>query len=132
MDSLEAAGVDREELDEALETLREPQQGGGFQWRGGEGATPGSGRWIERPAEGRPATGRGDDVDTTLEQDILRLVRGDTGRSRWRRGGGTLFPARFDPAPDIEAGIYTVILKVGDRTYTQPLEILENPNGPKG
>jgi len=132
VDSLEAAGVDREELDDALETLREPQQGGGFQWRGGGVATPGSGRWIERPAEGRPMAGRDDDRETTLEQDILRLIRGDTGRSRWRRGGGTLFPVRFDPAPNIEPGTYTVILKVGEDTYTESLTVLENPNGPKG
>jgi len=131
VDSLESAGVDREELDEALENLRQAPQGGGFRFRGGGGNTAG-GRWIERPAEGRVIAAEAGEQETTLEQDIIRLVRGDTGRNRWRRGGGTLFPTRFDPAPDVEPGIYTVILKIGDETYTQPLTVLENPNGPEG
>ncbi len=132
VDSLEAAGVDRGELDNALETLREPQQGGGFEWRGGRGAAAGSGRWIERPAEGRALSGMDEEEETSLEQDILRLVRGDIGGNRRRRGGGTLFPTRFDPAPDIEPGSYTVTLKVGDDTYTRSLTVLENPDAPEG
>jgi hypothetical protein len=76
----------------ALETLRKPSQNGGFNFGGGGAAS--------------------------LEQDILRLVKGDTGGRRRRRGGGGLFPTRSESAPMAEPGIYTMILKIGDRTLS--------------
>ncbi len=131
VDSLESAGVDRQEIDDAVESLRS-QSGGGFRFgnRGGGSAT--STRWVERPAEGRPTgeTGGGED-EATLEEDILRLVRGDTGGRRRRfGGGGGLFSTRSEAAPPVEPGTYTVLLKVGDRTFTQSLTVERSASAP--
>jgi photosystem II stability/assembly factor-like uncharacterized protein len=137
VDSLESAKVNRADIDEALESLRSPAQGGGFGGGGGGGGGGGaavSGRWVDRPAEARPSAGgggggRGDEA--SLEQDILRLVRGDTGGRRRRfGGGGGLFPARSEPAPMAEPGTYTVVLKIGDRTFTQPLRVERSATAP--
>jgi hypothetical protein len=136
VDSLEAAGEDREEIDEAVETLRQPSQGGGFNFGGGGGGGGDStGRWVDRPAEGRAIAGSGGGGgggSTTLEQDILRLVRGDTGRRRRFRSRGGLFPTRSEPAPMAEPGIYTIILKIGDDTFTQQLSVDRSENAPSG
>jgi len=139
VDSLAAAGTDQDELDEALEALREPSQGGGFNFGGGGGGGGGgaatSGRWVDRPAEGRPTAGGGGGFggEPSLEQDIVRMVRGDTGGRRRRfGGGGGLFPVRSEPATVVEPGTYTVVLTIGDQTFTQTLEVLENPGMPNG
>jgi photosystem II stability/assembly factor-like uncharacterized protein len=140
VDSLVAAGVDRGNIDEAVESLRNPAQGGGFGFggRGGGGGGRGmvSDQWVERPAEGRPSAGGGGGFGgggaPSLEQDILRLVRGDTGggRRRFGGGGGGLFPQRSEPAPLAEPGTYTVILKVGDETFTQTLKVERSATAP--
>jgi hypothetical protein len=140
VDSLVAAGVDRGNIDEAVESLRNPAQGGGFGFggRGGGGGGRGmvSDQWVERPAEGRPSAGGGGGFGgggaPSLEQDILRLVRGDTGggRRRFGGGGGGLFPQRSEPAPLAEPGTYTVILKVGDDTFTQTLKVERSATAP--
>ncbi len=136
VDSLEAAGVDKEDIDEAVESLRTPAQGGSFNFGGGGGgggAVVGS-PWVDRPAEGRATSGGGGGRggEASLEQDILRLVRGDTGGRRRRRGGGTLFPTRSEPAAMAEPGSYTVILKIGDQTFTQPLQVDRSATAPAG
>jgi len=138
VDSLESAGIDRADIDDAVESLRTPAQGGGFGGGrgggGGGGGAAASGRWVERPAEARPSTGGGGGGrggEASLEQDILRLVRGDTGGRRRRfRGGGGLFPVRSEPAPLAEPGTYTVILKIGDRSFTQPLQVDRSATAP--
>jgi len=133
VDSLESSGTDREEIDEAMESLRSPAQGGGFSFGGGRGGAPVTDRWVERPAEGRPTAGSGPDAQASLEQDIIRLVRGDTGGRRRRFGGrGGLFPTRSEPAPMAEPGTYTVILKIGDQTFSQPLRVDRSESAPSG
>jgi hypothetical protein len=137
VDSLEAAGVDREEIDEAVEALREPSQGGGFNFGGGGGGATAGGLWVDRPAEGRATSGGGGGGfggggEATLEQDIQRLVKGDTGRRRRRRGGGGLFPTRSESAEMAEPGMYTVILKIGDDSYSQQLKVDRSETAPSG
>jgi hypothetical protein len=138
VDSLEAAGVDKEDIDEAMESLREPSQSGGFNFGGGGGgggAVAGS-SWVDRPAEGRATSGGGGGGfgggEATLEQDILRLVRGDTGGRRRRRGGGSLFPTRSESASMAEPGSYTVILKIGDQSFSQSLQVDRSATAPAG
>ena len=134
VDSLTQAGTDQEELDEALEALRDPAQGGGFRFGGGGGAAPVSDRWVERPAEGRPTGGSGPGGEPSLEQTILRLVRGDTGggRRRFFGGGRGLFPTRSESAEMVEPGTYTVILKIGEDTFSQPLRVDRSDSAPAG
>ena len=45
-------------------------------------------------------------------------------------GGGGLFPQRSEPAPLAEPGSYTVILKVGDDTFTQTLTVERSATAP--
>jgi photosystem II stability/assembly factor-like uncharacterized protein len=134
VDSLAQAGTDQEELDEAVEALRSPAGGGGFRFGGGGGAAPVSDRWVERPAEGRPTGGARPGAEPSLEQDILRLVRGDVGggRRRFFGGGRGLFPTRSEPAEMVEPGTYTVILKIGEETFSQPLRVDRSENAPSG
>jgi photosystem II stability/assembly factor-like uncharacterized protein len=134
VDSLAQAGTDQEELDEAVEALRSPAGGGGFRFGGGGGAAPVSDRWVERPAEGRPTGGTRPGAEPSLEQDILRLVRGDAGggRRRFFGGGRGLFPTRSEPAEMVEPGTYTVILKIGEDTFSQPLRVDRSENAPSG
>ncbi len=132
VDSLEAEGTDLENLAEAVEALREPPSGS-FGRGGGGGA--GGTTFVERPAEA-PTTGgssRARRGGSNLQQEIARLVRGGSGTRRFRFGrSGGLFPRRYDPAARVEPGSYTVVLKIGDRTFSQPLEVLYNPNAPTG
>ena len=130
VDSLAQAGTDREELDEAVESLREGSTGGGFRSRGGGGGIR-SERWVERPAEGQPMGQQEQSQETPLSQEILRLVRTDTAGRWWRFRGG-LFPTRSEAGPLAEPGTYTVILKVGEETYTQPLEVSRSESAPEG
>jgi len=131
VDSLESAGVERQEIDDAVESLRS-QSGGGFGFGNRGGGSASSTRWVERPAEGRPTSGTGGGEDeATLEEDILRLVRGDTGGRRRRfGGGGGLFPTRSESAPPVEPGTYTVVLKVGDQTFSQSLTVERSASAP--
>ncbi|MBT8395576.1 MAG: glycosyl hydrolase [Gemmatimonadetes bacterium] len=127
VDSLAEAGEDREELDRIAEQLRRPsftQTRGGF---GGGGGAAISGEFVERPAEGRAIAGGGGfggGGELSLQQRITQLVRGSQGgRGRRFGGGGGLFPSRSEPAPMVEAGTYTVTMKIGDRTFTHPLVV---------
>jgi hypothetical protein len=131
VDSLAASGVDEEELDAAVKTLREGSAGS-FRSRGGGGGSPQAERWVERPAEGRPISGEGRERGDNLALDILRAVRGEEGGRWWRWGGGTLFPTRSESAPLAEPGTYTVILTAGDRTVSQPLEVSRSATAPEG
>jgi hypothetical protein len=134
VDSLAQAGTDQEELDEAVEALRNPAGGGGFRFGGGGGAAPVSDRWVERPAEGRPTGATGAGAEPSLEQDILRLVRGEAGGGRRRFFGRSrgLFPTRSEPAEMVEPGTYTVILKIGEQTFSQPLRVDRSEHAPSG
>ena len=131
VDSLEAAGTDREELDRIVEQLRGGSSRGFGGFSGGSGAGA-SQTWVERPAEGRPvaeSTGGGSG-ELSLQQRITQLVRGtQSGRGR-RFGGGGLFPARSEPAAPVESGTYTVVMTIGERTFTQPLTVAHNENAP--
>jgi len=131
VDSLAASGVDEEELDDAVKTLREGSAGS-FRSRGGGGGSARVERWVERPAEGRPISGEGRERGDNLALDILRAVRGGQGGQWWRWGGGTLFPTRSESAPLAEPGTYTVILTAGDRTVSQSLEVSRAPTAPEG
>ncbi len=133
-DSLVGAGEDREEVEEAVASLREAGGGGGFRFGGGGGAGrllyDEDGNFLERPAEGPPIEagngGFGGGGEATLEDRIRDLVRGEEGGRRRRfRGGGSIFSGRTEPAPWADAGSYTVVLKVGDEEYRQQL-VLEH------
>ena len=131
VDSLAASGVDEEELDDAVKTLREGSAGS-FRSRGGGGGSARAERWVERPAEGRPISGEERERGDNLALDILRAVRGEEGGRWWRWGGGTLFPTRSESAPLAEPGTYTVILTAGDRTVSQSLEVSRSATAPEG
>jgi hypothetical protein len=131
VDSLEAAGTEREELDRVVEQLRGASNRGFGGFSGGTGAGAGQG-WVERPAEGRPvARSSGSrSGEPSLQQRITQLVRGtQSGRGR-RFGGGGLFPTRSEPATPVDPGTYTVVLTIGERTFTQPLTVGRSENAP--
>jgi len=135
VDSLAEAGTDRDELDRLVEQLHQasPAGGGGF-GRGGAAAI--SATFVERPAEGRPTSGGGGRGagEPSLQQQVTQLVRGtQSGRGRrFGGGGGGLFPSRSDPAAPVEPGTYTVIMKIGDQTFTQSLTVDRSHNAPSG
>ena len=129
VDSLIDSGEDRDEVEEAVELLRDQAPGGGRGFggggRGGLPFTP-SGAFIERPAEGGVVGGGGggrggaDAEGDTLQQRITRLVRGNVGGGRRGRGGGGGFiPQRTEPAPLAAPGTYTVTLEVDGEAYSQ-------------
>jgi hypothetical protein len=134
VDSLAAAGMDRDELDRVVEQIKQSSGGGGG--FGGGGAGGGgivSTTWVERPAEARPTSGgvgRGGASELSLQQTITNLVRGEQGGGGRRGGGGGLFPSRSEPAPMAEPGTYTVIMKIGEQTFTQPLRVDRSHNAP--
>jgi hypothetical protein len=144
VDSLAGSGTDRDELDRVVEQIRQAPSGGGGGLGGGGGGGGGvvSTTWVDRPAEARPTGGgggggggaggggRGGTPELSLQQEITRLVRGDQGGGGRRGGGGGLFPSRSEPAPMAEPGSYTVIMKIGDRTFTQPLRVDKSRNAP--
>lgn len=140
VDSLEAAGTDREELAEAVEQLRSGGGGGfgGF-GRGGSGDSDDPTAFVERPAEGpapRASEGgrgaRGGGGGASLTQTIVRAVRGDQGRGGRRFGGFNLFPRRTaGPAPLADPGTYTVTLTVGGETLSAPLEVERTQSAPE-
>jgi photosystem II stability/assembly factor-like uncharacterized protein len=131
-DSLAEAGTDREELDGVVEQLRETSSSQGFGGFGGGGGAP-STAFQERPAEGRPSGGaraQGGGGEESLQQLITRLVRGTpSGRGRRFRGGG-LFPARSEPGTMVDPGDYTVIMRIGERTFTQLLRVERSESAP--
>jgi len=136
VDSLAEAGTDRDELDRVAELLRQPSSGGGFGGFGGGGGGAVTTTFVERPAEGIATSGgggggRGGGGGSTpsLQQEITTLVRG-TQSGRGRRFGGGLFPSRSEPAPPAEPGDYTVIMRMGDQTFTQTLRVDRSPSAP--
>ena len=136
VDSMVAAGSDRDELDRIAEQLRQPSSTGGFGGGGGGGGIPGVSAFVERPAEGRPTGGGGGrgagGGEESLQQVVTNLVRGSQGGGRRGGGGGGLFPSRSEPASGVEPGTYTVILKVGEQTFSQPLKVDRSHNAPSG
>jgi hypothetical protein len=135
VDSLAQAGEDRDELDRIAERLREPSTTPGSRGFGGGGGAAVASEFVERPAEGRPlGAGPGARAgELSLQQRITQLVRGDQGgRGRRFGGGGGLFPTRSEPAPMAEAGTYTITMKIGERTFTQQLEVGRAPSAPTG
>ena len=137
VDSLVDAGRDRDEIDEAVEELRE-QQGGGGGFGGGDDDDEGlpftaDGQFVERAAEGELSPGLEDDdgEGENLRQQILQLVRGETGGRRGRRGGGGgLFPVRTEDAPLAQPGTYTVTLRVGEAEHRQTLRVDRSETAP--
>ena len=68
--------------------------------------------------------------DESLQELVTRLVRGTpSGRSRRFRGGG-LFPARSEPGTMVDAGDYTVVMRIGERTFSQTLRVDRSENAP--
>ena len=139
VDSLAEAGTDRDELDRMVEQLRQAPAAGGGGFGGGGGGGGGgvvSTTFVERAAEGRATAGgggRGGTTEPSLQQLITNLVRGtQSGRGRRGGGGGGLFPSRSEPAPMAEPGSYTVIMRIGDQTFTQPLRVDRSHNAPSG
>jgi hypothetical protein len=135
-DSLIDAGEDRDEVEEAVEALRDQQPGGGGGFGGGGGGAglpfTSSGTFIERPAEGPVVRGGGgggrgggDAAQAgSMQQRITRLVRPPTGGRRGRRGGGGgLFPGRTEPAPQAAPGMYTVTLTVDGDEFSQSFRL---------
>ena len=143
VDSLVAAGKPKQDVERTVERLRSPPAGGGFGGGGGGGGglPPASaGEFVERPAEGAAPDperagpgGRGGGDEPSLQQEILRLVRGSAqgGRGRGRGGPPGLFPRRTAGAPPLaEPGTYTVTLTVGERTLSQSLRVERSETAP--
>ncbi len=139
-DSFVNLGEDRQEVEDVLDGLR--QGGGGFSFRGrggGGGGGGGSQAWDARPAEGPPLGGGqgggpggrqggpGGQGEQSLQQRINQAVRPQTGgrRGGFGFGGGGLFPSRFGESEEVSPGTYTVTLRVGDRSYTTELTVLD-------
>ena len=132
VDSLLDAGRDREEVEGVVEELREAQPGGGGFGGGGDDGLPFAedGEFVERPAEGETSPGLDDEDDESLRQEIVRLVRGETGGGGGRGGGGGLFPVRTDDAPLAEPGTYTVKLRVGSEEHTRTMQVERTETAP--
>jgi photosystem II stability/assembly factor-like uncharacterized protein len=152
-DSLVGAGTDRALVDDAIELLRGGGAafgGGGRGGRGGGGQETG---FVERPAEtaarggggggrggagggGRAGGGGGASTPQQLAGQIVQLVRpGGGGGGRGRGGfGGGLFPSGdTGPAPFVDPGQYSVMLKVGDRVVmTQQVRVVRGLSAPEG
>jgi photosystem II stability/assembly factor-like uncharacterized protein len=128
VDSLIDAGEERDEVEQAVERLREQTGfgGRGFGGGGGGGSLPfnAAGDFIQRPAEGRAAgpAGRGRG-SLSVQQRIQQLVRGSGGGRGRGRGRGGFFPGRTEPAPWAEPGTYTVRLSVDGEEYTRNLAL---------
>ncbi len=125
-----AAGGDRQQL----ERIRDQLTSGGRQGvagmfgggRGGGQAEPGG--WVERPAENWNVQGRGGGGGFTPEMraimEAARDITGGGGFGRGGRGGGQ--------GSLVDAGNYTVILKVGDQEYRQTLQVIKGPDAGEG
>jgi len=135
-DSLIDAGEDRDEVEEAVASLRDPGEGGGFRFggRGNEGLPfDAEGNFVERPAEGPPITGGGGRFgggEESMEDRIRDLVRGEEGGRRFRFRDGSIFPGRTEPAPQAEPGSYTVVLRVGDDEHSQRFTLERTETAP--
>ena len=135
-DSLDDAGHDRDDIDAAMDRLRQGGGGGGgFGFGGfGGGGSVGVADFEARPAEGQARAGlpEADDEENepSLQQIITQAVRpqqGGGGR-RFGGGGGGLFPSRTQQGAPAQPGTYMVVMKVGDQTFRQPLRLeLGNP-----
>lgn len=127
-DSLIDAGEDRDDVEQAVEALREPSSGGGGFGGGGAARSPmfdANGNFLDRPGEGRAvgAGSGGGGGEPTLRQRIQELVRPQPQGRRGRFGGGGLFPSRSEPGQMAAPGLYTVTLSVDGEEYTRMLEV---------
>ncbi len=124
-DSLVRAGRDRSDVDAAVEGLRSAGGGGGFGgFGGGRGGSVGVADFTDRPAEGQARPGMPEESEASeanLQQIIQQAVRGNQGGGRRRFGGGGLFTRRTQQGSLAMPGVYTVVLKVGARSFTQSL-----------
>ncbi len=133
VDSMVAAGSDREQLEQARDMILSGSLQGmaaGVAGGGGGGGGAGGRRdplaFVDRPAESLSAGGRGGGAAFTPEMRALTQAArpisgaGMPGAGGARGGGGQ--------APLAGAGEYTVILKVGDREYRQPLIVHRGPD----
>ncbi len=125
-DSLDDAGHDRDDIDSALDRIRNAGGGGfgGFGGFGGGGSV-GVAEFEERPAEGGSRAGlpeANEDDEPSIQQILTRAVRGEqTGRRRF--GGGGVFPRRTQAGALAQPGIYMVVMKVGNQSFHQPLQV---------
>jgi hypothetical protein len=145
IDSLVKAGVGRDTVDAALRAWRNNQRGG---FAGGGSSTsmaatggPLSGAigvFSDRPGETTPVTprpgaagggggGGGGFTPPGVDPDVLRTLNAvlrlpDRPNLRGGGGGGG---GGFGAQPLVDAGEYTVILKVGDQTQTQKIRVVK-------
>ena len=140
VDSLIDEGEEREDVEEAVEALRNATGGGGFNFGGGGGGAVSS-LWQDRPGEGRATAGGGGGRGFggggagggSLQNRIRTAVRGTPqGRGRGRGGGGSLFPSRSEPGGLVEAGTYTATLKIGDAEFVQTFRVERGETAPIG
>ncbi|NNF38502.1 MAG: hypothetical protein HKN71_07535 [Gemmatimonadetes bacterium] len=128
-DSLEDAGHDRDDIDAAMDRLRNAGGGGGgFGFGGfGGGGSVGVADFEERAAEGQSRPGlpdEDDDDEPSLQQIITQAVRGNQGGGGRRfGGGGAIFPSRTQQGAPAQPGTYMVVMKVGDQTFHQTLRV---------
>jgi hypothetical protein len=123
VDSLSEAGGNRENLERMVDLFTSGDRqrmmaafGGG---RPG-GAEPGA--WVERPGENFPTGRQGGFSGFTPEMRLIaRAIRPITG-------GGGMFGGGRNQAPLAEAGVYTVVLKAGDREFQQTLTVIRGPD----
>jgi hypothetical protein len=135
VDSMVEAGGDRAQLEQTRDQILSggAALGAGL-FGGGGGARAGAQRdpnaWVERPGESFPTAGgraaesgagRGDPAMRVLLQAARALAGGRAGRMGGGFGGG-------GQAPLVDGGNYTVVLKVGDREFRQPLTVIKGPD----
>jgi photosystem II stability/assembly factor-like uncharacterized protein len=155
VDSLVKAGTARDTLNAALRAWRQQQRTGGGGFGGGAGGTGGSstsmaatggplsgaiGVYAERPGETTPVTpggrapggaggggGGGGFTPAGVDPELYRVL---TNALRLPdrpnlRGGGGGGGGGFGAQPLVDAGSYTIILKVGDSEQKQTVRVIK-------
>ncbi len=125
-DSLVQAGtMDRQMADRVLNMMMSGDRSALSRMFGGRGGAGRPGEWVARPGESYPQPGaqaRQENPMRDVMQEIFRAAR-ERGMGysmlRGRRGGG---------AEAVDAGEYTVVLKIGDKEYRQPLQVIRDPS----
>jgi hypothetical protein len=128
-DSLVSAGYTREAVDRAIANWRESQRAGSFSFSGGAAGSGGQQQFtggpqsgaldalVARPGETQPGTRAAsrDEPEARELFTLLRLTDRPNLRTAAAFGGSPVF---------VEPGTYTIVLKLGDQSSRQSLEIV--------
>ncbi|MEJ2679672.1 MAG: hypothetical protein P8174_11460, partial [Gemmatimonadota bacterium] len=125
-DSLVQAGkVDSATAARVLNLAMSGDRSALFRMFGGRGGGQRAGEWNARPGESYPQPGAQQRQENPMRDVMQEMFSAARERGlgyslfRGRRGGGN------EPAA---AGEYTVVLKIGDKEYSQPLQVIRAPN----